>query len=120
MNKKSLYQRLKKKDIIRSKQLEEAYFAVDRAHFVSSNNQESAYEDHPLPIAGHQTISAPHMVFMMLDMVQINLGEKVLEVGTGSGYNAALCAHLVGPKGKVVTLEHIKRLAESSKKKLSS
>ncbi|MFX0043870.1 MAG: protein-L-isoaspartate(D-aspartate) O-methyltransferase, partial [Candidatus Hodarchaeota archaeon] len=67
-----------------------------------------------------QTISAPHMNAMMCEYLELKEGEKVLEVGTGSGYHAALCAELVAPKGSdlkghVYTIERLKELAEGAK-----
>lgn len=78
--------------------------------------KEEAYEDHPLPILEGQTISAPHMCVMMCEAAEIDRGDSVLEVGTGSGYHAALCAEIASPEGEsldglVVTVELLMKLA---------
>ncbi len=70
-----------------------------------------AYADSPLPIPHGQTISAPSMIAIMLEEARLSPGERVLEVGTGSGYHAALLAHLVGPSN-VISIERIPDLAE--------
>ncbi|MEJ2252155.1 MAG: protein-L-isoaspartate(D-aspartate) O-methyltransferase, partial [Candidatus Lokiarchaeota archaeon] len=78
----------------------------------------SAYIDSPLSIGKGQTISAPHMVAMMLEILDLRQGEKILEVGTGSGYHAALCAELVSSEGHIYTIERHKELAEQAKDKI--
>ena len=69
--------------------------AVPRHEFVPENRRGSAYEDRPLPIGEGQTISAPHMVAMMTDLLALDPGERVLEIGTGCGYHAAVTAEIV-------------------------
>lgn len=87
-----------------------AFESIDRVHFVPSDEREQAYMDRPLPTLSGQTISAPSMVAMMTETFAPRAGEKILEVGTGSGYQVALLAHMVGPKGKVITIERLKEL----------
>jgi protein-L-isoaspartate(D-aspartate) O-methyltransferase len=72
---------------------------VPRHLFVPEVHIDSAYVDTPLPIGHGQTISAPHMVAFMCNLLELDKGQKVLEIGTGSGYNAAVMAELVGKKG---------------------
>ncbi len=67
---------------------------VPREEFVSREYQDQAYEDHPLPIGQGQTISQPYIVALMTQLLQLKGQEKVLEVGTGSGYQAAVLAYL--------------------------
>ncbi len=74
-----------------------------------------AYDDVPLPIGDGQTISAPSMVAIMLDTLDIRDGDKVLEVGTGLGYHAAVMSVLTGPPGKVYTVERKADLAEKAR-----
>lgn len=83
---------------------------VPRHLFVPENEQRDAYSDYPLPIGYDQTISAPHMVAIMCDLLDIGDGMKVLEIGTGSGYHAAVMAVLAG-NGHIYTVERIEALA---------
>ena len=96
----------------------DAMLRVPRHLFVPPNVRGEAYIDTPLPIESGQTISAPHMVAIMCDLLDLREGLKVLEVGTGSGYNAAVMAELVGSTGHVYSVERIARLAEFAKKNL--
>jgi protein-L-isoaspartate(D-aspartate) O-methyltransferase len=81
---------------LRSPEIIEAFRKVPREEFVPEKLRASAYEDTPLPIGYGQTISAPSMIAIMLESLQVKRGQKVLEIGTGSGYNAALLAELTG------------------------
>ena len=83
---------------------------VPRHLFVPENEQRIAYADYPLPIGWGQTISAPHMVAIMCDLLDIQDGMNVLEIGGGSGYHAAVMAILAG-SGHVYTVERIEALA---------
>lgn len=100
--------------------LEEAMLEVPRHVFVPKELRDAAYEDRPLPIGFGQTVSAPHMVAMMSTALQLEGGEKVLEVGTGVGYHAAVVRHLVGPKGRVVSVEFLPELVQLAKKNLKA
>ncbi|TDA28785.1 MAG: protein-L-isoaspartate O-methyltransferase [Archaeoglobi archaeon] len=93
---------------------------VPRHLFVPERYRSEAYADTPLPIGYGQTISAPHMVAIMCELLELKEGEKVLEVGTGCGYHAAVTAELVGSRGMVVSIERIPELAEIAKRNLSS
>ena len=92
---------------------------VDRKDFVPENEKDYSYYDEPLPIGYGQTISAPHMVAIMLELLDVKEGMNVLEIGTGSGYNAAILSILVGQRGRVVTVERIEPLYKRAKKVLS-
>jgi len=83
----------------------EAFRAVDRVKFVPERLQDQAYEDGPLPIGFGQTISQPTTVAFMLELLQPQEGEKILDVGLGSGWTTALLAQLVGLKGSVLGTE---------------
>ncbi|WP_338739980.1 protein-L-isoaspartate(D-aspartate) O-methyltransferase [Haloplanus salilacus] len=74
---------------------ERALRAVPRHEFVPVSRREAAYEDRPLPIGEGQTISAPHMVAVMSDLLAPDPGDRILEVGTGCGYHAAVTAEIV-------------------------
>lgn len=84
--------------------------SIPRHLFVPEREQENAYGDYPLMIGFNQTISAPHMVAIMCDLLDIRDGMKVLEIGAGSGYHAAVMAVLAG-SGHVYTVERIEPLA---------
>ncbi len=101
-----------------SESVKEAFLAVDRALFVPPRAESSAYYDSPLPIGHGQTISAPSVVAFMLEKLEIKKGMKVLELGTGSGYNTALISRLVGTRGKVFSLDIVPEVTEFAKKNL--
>ena len=88
---------------------------VPRHKFVPSNNIDKAYNDGPLPIGYGQTISQPYIVAYMTAVIDPKPDQKVLEIGTGSGYQAAVLAEIVD---SVFTIEIITELSDSSQKKL--
>ena len=92
---------------------------IDRGFFVPEELRNSAYEDRPLPIGHGQTISAPGVVALMCSKLDVREGMTVLEVGTGSGYQTAILAELVGEKGKVITTERVPELVEIAKKNIA-
>jgi protein-L-isoaspartate(D-aspartate) O-methyltransferase len=89
---------------------------VPRHKFVPDEKREFAYGDYPLPIGWGQTISQPYIVALMTQLLELKPGEKVLEVGTGSGYQAAVLAEL--PEVEVFTLEIIPELAQTAQERL--
>ncbi len=93
----------------------EAMRTVPRHLFVLMAYRHLAYADHPLPIEARQTISQPYIVALMTQSLDIKKGEKVLEIGTGSGYQAAVLAHLTN---KVYTIEIIEKLAKKARETL--
>lgn len=93
----------------------EALRGVPRHVFVPDDLQASAYVNHPLPIGHGQTISQPYIVALMSDLIQPRAGDVVLEVGTGSGYQAAILARLVR---QVYSLEIIEELAAQARVRL--
>jgi protein-L-isoaspartate(D-aspartate) O-methyltransferase len=95
----------------------EAMRRVPRHLFVDEALQHQAYGDHPLPIGDGQTISQPYMVARMSELLRLTGRERVLEVGTGSGYQAAVLAQLAG---RVCTIERIPRLAERARQTLEA
>jgi protein-L-isoaspartate(D-aspartate) O-methyltransferase len=88
---------------------------VPREAFVGAGMEEFAYEDTPLPIASGQTISQPYIVALMIEAAQTKPGDRVLDVGTGSGYAAAVLSRLVG---KVFSVERHRDLADSARRAL--
>ncbi len=104
-------QQLKGRDIINEAVLE-AMLQVPRHEFVPADYLDGAYSDYPLPIGYGQTISQPYIVAVMTQLVDLQAGEKALEIGTGSGYQAAILAHLTD---QVYTIEIIPELAERAR-----
>jgi len=96
----------------------EAMQAVPRHEFVPESRREHAYADRPLPIGADQTVSAPHMVGIMCDHLDLDPGDEVLEVGTGCGYHAAVTAEIVGD-GNVYSVEYVDRLAGEARERLA-
>jgi protein-L-isoaspartate(D-aspartate) O-methyltransferase len=96
-------------------QVLEAMRTVPRHRFVPEEWLAQAYDDHPLPIGYHQTISQPYIVAWMTELLQVGEGDKVLEVGTGSGYQAAVLAQL---GCQVYTIEIVEPLAEQARQRL--
>lgn len=88
---------------------------VPRHEFVSKFYSKQAYADHPLPIGHGQTISQPYIVALMTQLLKLKPNEKVLEIGTGSGYQAAILAELTK---EVYTVEIIKKLKETAEETL--
>ncbi len=91
----------------------EAMKRIPRHLFVPENYREYAYDDSPLPIGEEQTISQPFIVARMTDLLELKKGDKVLEIGTGSGYQAALLAEM---GMQVTTIERIEKLARQAGK----
>ena len=100
---------------IRDPRVLDAFRRVDRAAFVTSDLVGSAYADSPLPIGEGQTISQPYIVALMAETLELEGHERVLEVGTGSGYAAAILSRLAG---EVFTIERVPTLAEVSRARL--
>ncbi len=102
---------LVRRGYISSPAVENAMKRVPREEFVPAEIKDEAYVDTPLPIGEGQTISAPHMVAIMEEKLQLVPGLTVLEIGAGSGYHAAVSAELIAPGGHVYTIERIASLA---------
>ena len=115
--KQSLISFWKENKIITSKKLLEAFEKVPREDFILKEYKKEAYDDRPLPILERQTISQPTTVMMMLQALELKKTDKVLEVGSGSGYNASILSKLVK---KVYTTEIIPELVEFAKKNLKN
>jgi protein-L-isoaspartate(D-aspartate) O-methyltransferase len=93
----------------------DAFRAVPREKFISDEYGHLAYGDHPLPIEANQTISQPYIVALMIQAAAIKPGDKVLEVGAGSGYAAAVISRIAG---KVVAIERQHDLVEVARERL--
>lgn len=101
---------------VKDKLVLEAMRKVARHRFVPASLEDRAYSDGPLPIGEGQTISQPYIVALMTELLGLKGGEKVLEIGTGSGYQAAILAEIVE---HVYTIEIICSLAETAEKRLT-
>jgi len=106
---------LQSRDIVDSKVLQ-AMLTVPRHKFVDEHIRESAYNDYPLAIGEGQTISQPYIVALMTQLLELKGNEKVLEIGTGSGYQAAVLAEIVK---EVYTVEIYESLSKKSEKLLT-
>lgn len=102
-----------------------AMLRVPREIFVPEDYRDLAYDDRPLPIGHGQTISAPSIVAYMTEVLRPDIGMKVLEIGTGSGYQAAVLAEIVAPSdvdrslwGHVYSIERIETLAKTARENL--
>ncbi len=87
-----------------------AFEKIRREDFIPEKDQKYAYEDSPIPILAGQTISQPSTIMVMLNALELKETDKVLEIGAGSGYNAALMG-AVCKKGKVISIEYLRELA---------
>jgi len=101
---------------IKDRKVLDAMRLVPRHLFVAATHLETAYEDRPLPIGEGQTISQPYVVALMSELLELKESEKVLEIGAGSGYQAAVLSRLAK---EVYTIEIIPSLAERAKETLA-
>lgn len=101
------------------KKVLDAFMKVPREQFVPDELREIAYEDFPLPIYCGKTISQPTTTIIMINALELKEGDRVLEVGTGSGYHAALTAMTIGAAGKVITLEVVPELVNFARENLA-
>jgi len=101
---------------VRDRRVLESMAKVPRHRFVSESQLASAYGDFPLPIGESQTISQPYMVATMTEQLGLFGDERVLEIGTGSGYQAAVLAELAK---EVISIERIESLAQAARSRLS-
>ncbi|MBM4237080.1 MAG: protein-L-isoaspartate(D-aspartate) O-methyltransferase [Euryarchaeota archaeon] len=115
---KKMVKRLLERGYISKPEVARAMERVPRHLFVTKEMEGSAYLDTPLYIGEGQTISAPHMVGIMVEALEIKPGMKILEVGGGSGYHAAVMGDMARPGGRVYSVERIGVLAERAKRNL--
>lgn len=98
--------------VLRSPNLVEAFLRCDRILFVPEELRQEAYGDYPLPIGGGQTISQPTTVAIMLELLHPSSTDRVLDIGSGSGWTTALLASAVGEKGFVEGIERVAYLVD--------
>jgi len=113
-----LVDNLRHEGYLHTPQIIDAFLHIPREQFLPQKLQPSAYIDTPLPIGSGQTISAPHMVAIMCEALDLHPGHNVLEIGTGSGYHAAIVATIISPTGHLHTIERFAHLAHTAEKNL--
>jgi protein-L-isoaspartate(D-aspartate) O-methyltransferase len=113
-----MVEHLKNMGYVKSKDVERAMLKVKREQFVWDKYKTEAYSDTPLPIPGGVTISAPHMHAIFMSALKLKAGDKVLEVGAGSGILLVYMKEVVGAKGKVYGIEIIEEVYEFAKSNL--
>lgn len=109
-----LVEALRDRGRVYSTRVAQAMETVPRHEFVPAPVRDAAYEDRPLEIGHEQVVTAPHLVADMTELLELHPGHRVLEIGTGSGYHAAVIAEVVGPE-TVVTIERVSELARSAR-----
>src|SRR3989344_867492 len=105
-----LIQELLSGGYLKTPRIIDAFRLIDRADFVLPEYKDEACGNYPLPIGEGQTISQPLTVAFMLELLNPQPGEKILDIGAGSGWQTALLAEIVGPKGQIVAIERIPKL----------
>lgn len=110
MTKEGLIESLIQDGYLKTPRLIEAFKNIDRKDFVPASFLDETYGNYPLPIGFGQTISQPLTVAFMLELLQPKAGEKILDIGSGSGWQTALLAYVVGEKGRVIAIERILEL----------
>jgi protein-L-isoaspartate(D-aspartate) O-methyltransferase len=118
LERKKLIDSLIRRRYISKPEVISAMMKVPRHIFVPKSIRTYAYLDTPQQIGERQTISAPHMVGIMAEKLDLKPGHKVLEIGGGSGYHAAVVAEIVGPSGHVYSIEFIESLAKRAKENI--
>ncbi|RJQ29673.1 protein-L-isoaspartate O-methyltransferase [Candidatus Parcubacteria bacterium] len=120
--KNELIESLIRRGVLRTPLIIEAFEKIDRADFVLSEYHKERYGDYPLPIGHDQTISQPYTVAFMLELLGPQPGEKILDIGAGSGWQAALLAYITskdGARGRVVSIERVPELKEMAEQNIA-
>ena len=117
-NNKRFIEQLAQDGRIKNKTIANAFFKTDRVDFVPEGLKDEAYVDIPVPIFHGMTTSQPSTIAFMLEKLRPRKGDKVLEIGTGSGYLTALLAVLVGKNGKIFSVEYFPKLKEFAESNL--
>ena len=109
-----------KQGVLKTPRIIEAFEKINRADFVPQELKEKAYINEPLSIGERQTISQPYTVAFMIELLQPKSGDKIFEIGFGSGWQTALLAEIIGESGKVFAVERIRGLFEFGTKNISA
>ncbi|PIR43234.1 protein-L-isoaspartate O-methyltransferase [candidate division WWE3 bacterium CG10_big_fil_rev_8_21_14_0_10_32_10] len=109
-----LVQYLILRGILKTPQVIEAFRKIDRKDFTQDYNKNKAYKDYPLPIGEGQTISQPSTVAFMIELLQPRKGDKILDIGSGSGYTTALLSQ-ISTEGKVYGVEKVLNLVKKGR-----
>ncbi len=117
-DKRFLLNLMKSNGVLKSLLAIHAFEKVAREDFVLPEYKKRAYDDIPLPIMAGQTISQPSTVAIMTELLGVREGHKIFEVGTGSGYQAAILSEIIGKSGKVITTEIVPEVFEFGKKNI--
>jgi protein-L-isoaspartate(D-aspartate) O-methyltransferase len=104
---------------LKTPEIIEAFKAIDRKDFVLEEQKNKAYVNAPLSIGFGQTISQPLTVAFMLELLEPKSGEKILDVGAGSGWVSSLLAQIVGERGRIISIERVSELKEMAEKNIS-
>lgn len=115
----NLIESMKASGVLKNPEIIEAFKRVDRKFFVPEDLKEHTYVDRPLPIGKNQTISQPTTVAFMLELLSPKKGDKILDIGSGSGWTTALLCHIVTKSGSVLGLERVDELVKIGQKNLS-
>lgn len=113
-----LIKKWKEEGIVTDKIILEAFKKADRKYFIPEEFKDRVYVDYPLPIGKNQTISQPTTVAIMTQALEPKQGQKILEIGAGSGWQSAVLSFIVGEKGKIITIEYVKEISEIAKRNL--
>ena len=119
MTNESLIGELEREGYLKTPRIRNALEKIDRADFVPEELRDEAYRNTALPIGAGQTISQPLVVAFMLELLRPEAGQKILDVGTGSGWVAGLLAELVGKKGRVISIERMPELSAAARRNLA-
>ncbi len=119
MNYKELVEQLVSNGRLKSPQIIQAFKKVDRVNFMLSQYKDQVGIDTPFPIGSGQTISQPSTVAFMIEKLQPQKGQKILDIGAGSGWTSALLAEIVGPKGKIYGIEIVPEVFEFGKENIN-
>ncbi len=116
--KKDMIKKLSESGFIKTEKVRRAMSIVPREEFIPNEKSFFAYMDIPLDLGEEQTISAPHMVAIICEELELEEGMNVLEVGTGFGYNAAVVSEVMNKKGHVYSIERLKSLFKTARENL--
>lgn len=112
-----LVEELKRMGVLKTPSIIKAFQTINRVDFVPQKYKDEAYYDTALPTTEGQTVSQPYTVAFMLELLEPQRGNKIMDVGSGSGWQTALLAHVVGPKGRVFGIElvpEVKKLGDEN------